>query len=596
MSFKDEQFIPKAPRNIALRPINKGMVRNIQSNALPPGSVLTAKNLIVGTQGPMRRPGMGVLAGDSTFLFPPIRGIIALTKTDGTQVSVVFDNRMVYVFTATGYTQYTWDYTVGTINASAASVSVSGIGTAWASGAELQAGDILITGSGATLDRIEIGAIGGNAALTLRSSLANAHTQTDYTIYRSLGANNPYMTVWTLVDNKLLFADSSRALYSFDGSDFDEYDASLTFIPSCVEFFKDRVWCGHIQIGAADHRQRITWSELIDHTAIDPTANYIDLDYQQGACQRLKGMGNLLIGYFEDAIYYGRQTNIKGDTLPYAFERIETGGIGLVGMNAVTPFLDGHFFVGQDNIYFLSNKGFERVGTSVVSETVDKTSSPWAIYAAVDTERQRVVFGFPEDGSDNMAKLWSFDYIAKAWSYDEIVCTCIAGRTSTDAVTWDGTDESWANVSYPSWDSARGGITKRFYIGKEGKIKELISSRTTDVDGGVIPIELVTPDFDDNLPDIKKTSTRVSIKIDRVLASDLVFRIYASTDRGRTWTAAQVGTIAAGDDEIFVNFLVSGSTIRYRITSDSDIGTYRIIEIVRRVKGRGLEIQLGPTD
>ena len=596
MGFKEEQFIPQAPSNIRLGPLVKGMVRNLPSNALPKGAVLTAKNLIIGPQGALRRGGLGNIAGGTAFHFPPIRGIIVLTKTDGTQASVAFDNRLVYVFTATGYTAYTWDYTTGTLNCDADSTTVSGIGTAWASGADLQAGDILLVGSTGFLDRIEIGSVDANGKVTLLSATDYAHTATSYAIHRSFGANNPYMVSWTLADNKLIFADSSRPLYSFDGDDFGDYNTALTFIPSCVEFFKGRIWCAHIQIGAADHRQRITWGETTTLANIDPETNFIDLDYQQGAAQRLMGMGNLLIAYFEDAVYYGRQTNIQGSTLPYAFERIETGGVGLVGMNAVTPFLDGHFFVGQDDIYFLSNKGFERIGTPIISETIDKCENPWAIYATVDTSRKTVVFGFPE-ASDNIVKLWSYDYIGKSWSYSEITCTCIVGQTSTDAVTWDGQGATtWDAATYPTWDAARGGTMKRFYVGKEGKIKELLDSATTDTDDGVIPMELETGDYDDNLPDTKKTTTRLSIKIDRVLAADLTFRVYFSNDRGRNWSTAQSTTISAGDDETFVNFLSSGSTIRFKITSDSNVAQYRIIEMVRRTRGRGLEVHLGPTD
>ena len=599
MGFKEDLFIPQSPKNFPIRPLNKGIIKHLPSNALPLGAFLNAKNVIIGTQGPLRRPGLQAVGGTTSFLFPPLRGILTLTSSDGTQTTIAFDEKLLYSFTALAYTAYTWDYDTGTVAISSGSASVAGTNNVWNTANKIQARDIFVVGSGGTLERIPIKSVGSTTALTLVSNAVNTHgAGASYTIHRAFKAINPYMVSHTRADNLVIFADSSRALYSFDGSTFEPYDAGLTFVPACVEFFQDRLFCGHIGISAADHRQRIAWSTVTDHTDIDPETNYLDLDYGQGDLRRLKGMGNLLIAYLEDAIYYGRQTNIAGNTLPFGFETIETGGVGLVGMNALCSHTNGHFFVGQDDIYFFSNKGLERIGTPIISETIEKSSNPWTIYATMDPVRKRLVIGFPESGSEEITKLWSFEYNAKAWSYDEVPCSCISGLSYVETTSWDSLDPTtWDDLTYPSWDSIRGSSFRKFFIGKAGRLWEFLNSSTTDnAAGGNIPIEIETADYDDNLPDIKKVTTKLSIKIDRVLESDLVFGISWSTDRGRTWSTVQNAIISSGDDEAFVNFLASGSTIRFKIKSDSNVEQYRIIELVRRTKGKGLEVHLGPSD
>lgn len=590
----EDLFIPAAPIDVPSRPLDKGIMRHVSSTMLEEGAVLTAKNFIVGSAGPLRRPGLAQVSGGATVYFPPVRGIVLMTLTSGTQQLLVFDERLLYLVGASSFTLKSWDYDTGTINCSAGSLTVSGIGTDFDdSNADLKVGDILKAGSGADLERIKIAAINGSLSITLEESMVNARTATAYDIYRSFKASNPYLVVWTVADNKIIFADSNRPLFAYDGSSFGDFDSSLTFAPSCVEFFNDRLWCGHIVNGSDDLRQRIIWSTTTDLTDFDVTGRYLDLSYQQGAVQRILGMGELLVAYFDDALYYGKTTNIAGDTLPVAFDRLETGGIGLVGQAAVTPFLDGHFFVGQDNIYFLSVKGFQPIGTPVVRQTIDVCENMWAVYAAVDARRDRVVFGFP-DISSEMTKLWSYNYKARAWSYDEVACNAIAGMSRAESVSWDSlSGYTWDSPPYTTWEEARSESRKKFYIGKSGKIFELDEDATTDESNVNIPIELITGDMDDGVPNQVKTTTRLSIKIDQTLSNDLTFTVYWSVDRGATWNNAGNCTISAGEDEGYVNFLATGSTLRIKLTSDSAVVPYRIMELVRRTRGRGLEVHLG---
>jgi hypothetical protein len=594
------------PRNIPLRPLNKGMIRNLPSNGLPEGAVWTAKNYIVGQRGPKRRPAFTLHGSGTLFNFPPIRNLLVLYQSNGSKQVVGVDRKLLYEVGQNSLTRHTWDWNTGTILASSGSVEVAGSGTLWTSAsAELQAGDVLHLSYGDSIaEMVEILSVDGSETLTLLTAPSNTHVSAAYAIHRGFKAINPYTLDWTVVDNKLVFADSTRPLFSYDGSTFGAYDSSFDWIPTGVTFFKDRLWCIRIQKGANDYRQRIVWSTTLDKTDFDITTRFVDLPYSGGYGSRLVGLGNLLIAYFEDAIYFGRPTNIAGDSLPLAFERIDTGGVGLVGGRAVVPWLDGHFFVGQDDIYYLSNSGFERIGTPVVEDTIRSTNELWGVYAAVDAARDRVVFGFPGDDGYQFTKLWSFNYKSKAWSYDEISCSMIAGAESSSTIEWDTLDtvltvNNWDTgfQLYESWDSIQAASGRRFYLGQGGKLNYLQEDSAT-TDTGNVPVSTVleTADFDDGMPDLKKTTTRLSVKIDTILSADLSFLVEVSNDRGRNWSSCGTLVIPSGDDEGYVNFLSTGSTIRFRLSSSSEVASYRIMELVRRTKGRGIELHLGPSD
>ncbi len=603
-------FRANAPVSLPIRPLSKGMIRNLPSNGLPEGAVYTAKNYIVGTRGPMRRPVYRNYLGGNLFNFPPVRHAIILYKTDGTKQVVGIDRKLLYEVGQSSFTRHTWDYDTGTALNTAGTSVVRGTSTNWTgTNVDLQVGDIMaLDPSAAKEELVEISGINSATTILLLNTTTTQHNSGNYAIYRAFKAVNPYILDWTVVDNKLVFADGARPLFSYDGATFGAYDAANTWKPFSVTFFKDRLWCLRILSGSNDYRQRIIWSTVTDHTSFNISTRFVDLPYSSGAGERILGMGNLLVVYLDDAIYIGRQTTIAGDTLPFSFERVDTGGIGLIAPRALCPWLDGHFFVGQDDIYFLSQSGFERIGAPVVEETIRACDAPWGIYAAADPERDRVVFGFPSQDGEQITKVWSFDYKAKAWSYDEIACSMLSGIESTSTIQWDTLDTAISQAGlavdwdtgmglYDSWDAIGSTTGRKFLLGQAGRIYELAgNSSSTDPGPSAVEAILETGDFDEGSPDQKKTHTRLSVKIDSVLSSDLSFLVSCSTDRGRTWTSCGTLSISSGDDEGYVTFLATGSTIRFRLVSTSSVPPYRIMEMVRRVKGRGVELHLGPSD
>ena len=133
---------------------------------------------------------------------------------------------------------------------------------------------------------------------------------------------------------------------------------------------------------------------------------------------------------------------------------------------------------------------------------------------------------------------------------------------------------------------------KWFYMGYADGLYYLGDSKRDD-NNERIPCGIETPDWDGGAPDIDKTFLRFGLKIDTVLDTNLVFVVQMSLNRGATWKSAGSLTIVAGNNEAFLSLLETGSTVRFKLSSRSDVMPYTIEEITVRVVGRGIEIDVG---
>jgi len=215
------------------------------------------------------------------------------------------------------------------------------------------------------------------------------------------------------------------------------------------------------------------------------------------------------------------------------------------------------------------------------------------VWVTPDPARERILFGFPTD-SENISKIWSYNYKAKAWSYDRISATMLVRSDYSSPETWGTTTGTWASAT-DLWNSSpqEEGVV---FFGYQDRVCRYQAGRATDVDGNPITAILTSKDFDLGAPDLKKTALRLSVKIDRTLSANLSFLVEVSADRGANYVNCGQLVIPAGDDENFKTFIVSGSTIRFRLTSSSEVTEYYIENIVARVKARSLEVHLGPND
>jgi len=348
------------------------------------------------------------------------------------------------------------------------------------------------------------------------------------------------------------------------------------------------------------NRQQIRWSSATDVTSF-AAADYLYLPYASGAIRKLLNIQHILIVYLGDAIFYGVPSNVAD--LPYTFSRLGTSGVGLTGPKSIVPYMNAHFFVGQDDIYFLDasmqfDRERNRIGTPVVRETIEQCSDLTKVYACLDTLNSRLLFGFPRDGN-TIERIWSFDYKAKSWSYDEVDATFLASPQINLGLAWTDlpgilSADTWTGLGtdFATW-GALAGVTSqsRVYAGQSGYIFQYSDNGATD-NGVAIPTEIESGDIDLDLPSADKTWLRLSVKLEARPSAALAFAVETSMDGGNTWTSQGTLSIAATKREGFLDMTATGSAMRYRLTSSSNVQSYVVTEVVWRVIKRGPESEV----
>jgi hypothetical protein len=457
------------------------------------------------------------------------------------------------------------------------------------------------------LDSDEVTLNAGTTGVTLKISIDGAEVSkllyvdglvlisggVDYSIRRRFTITGGKLLDTTVCDNKLVVTDYCRPLYSYDGSTFGIYDTDVTYIPGCVVFFADRLWIGNTIESGLYYKQRIRWSSATDHTTFG-ASDYYDLPYGPGELVRLLPLGPLLIAYFKDAIFIGQQTN--NPNLPYAFPtKVDTGGIGLVGPRAVTSAPNGHYFVGQDDVYFLSNNGLKAMDCPVKEEMIGKCETPSGIWVTQDPKNSRILFGVPSSG-DQIDKIWSFNTTTGAWAYDDIPATSLSnpllelGLTIADldsiAATVADLDTYFATIG----DMESTDRVRKVFVTSSGYIYTYSDSGTEDPFGRV-GVLIETGDIDLDAADVDKTALKVSLKLSERPSADLDFTVTGSVDGGYTWYPLNHLLIPSDKREGKVDFSLTGSVVRFRFVESSIVGPWEISEAVVRIAGRGEEYE-----
>lgn len=684
-------FVPKAPRDIVIRPLTKGIVRDVAPQELPTGGFWDLSNLIVHRDGLHRRGGFSQVAGGDTIptLDQPATDLTIHMKDDGTFESILFGKRFVYkVNFSGGFTQQKWTYTpAGTgyfvqdgsglwwlvdegedftsaspaltprdvlvvdaspdeyydvlaINNGSCQVEATGpssgvtpfeSGTAAGGGnnhgtygdyIQLESGHsaevndyVLVESQVRQITAIQdtdyATVSGGDWGTVPQNgdsySLYDSDPTVTYTIERALkgSIHHPpiavnYYGIGSSKGYTVLADASERGLLSYDDADgFGLYGETTTTMSNiqCIEFFDDRLWVGGFVEGAVTYPYRIRWTTKSDKTDF-PAGQYLDLPYTNSTLVRLLGNGSILVAYFEDAIFVGYPSQIFGQ--PYHFERLETAKTGLVGSMAVSRWTDGHFFVGDDDIYFLgANLSLQTIGSPVVRATIQNCKNKYAIRISPDPLNERIIFGFPEGAGTQISKVWSFEYKTGAWSYSPISTSLVSATRFTTTVTWDDLSSyTWGTLpsTYPTWasmDPAVGPL--QFFTILEGGLYQQNDSYNTDEwSGDPVHATIESGDMDLDMPGHNKVFTRLSMKINEPRQEGLnpvKFNVLLSTDRGKTWKSLPRGIIIdTGEDEGKVDFRVTGSIVRFKLSETSlSTDTYTISEIVMRGRPLGPE-------
>lgn len=589
-------FVPNDPVNLTLRPLNKGMMLHLPADALPVGAVVSAKNVRVEPQGITRRDGYISYAASTAVPTGsrPLYHFVPAWKTDGTQFNALLTKRYLYNVGIATFTPYYWVHSTGKVKTSSG-VHLKGQGaTAWTLPTNyIRVGDRVIISTASA----GVSVINSATSITLDASVATFGTSTAYHIKRVLNHDDDWSYDATVINNQVVISDRTRPLYQFNGTSFSNYMVSA-YRPGCVVFYKDRLFIGNtvesISPGmTSQYRQRLRWTGVTGTPRSFAATDYLDLPYTPGLLSRLVPLGNIIVAYFEDAIFYGVPTN--NPDLPYAFHRIETPGVGLAGPHAVCGAMGGHFFVGQDSIYYLGSdprSGPEDIGIPVVEETIATCGNLKRIYAAVDPVRHRAVFGFPTTG-DSISRIWSFDLRSKAWSFEDVTGDMIAnpllvlGLTIDDLTgTIDGLD-----TTYPTIDSmAAVGGTNDLFVGQNGTLYKATRGAASD-EWSTPPVEVITPDVDAGSPGVDKTFLEMLVRLNTAPSTALTFVVSGSDNGGDTWTSLGTMTIAATEREGRLTFAITGNVVRFRLVSTTAAEPYTITAVQWRLKGRGKAVE-----
>jgi hypothetical protein len=614
-------YRPGDPKNMPLRPLDGGMVLNRPSQTLSGRQCVDAKNYIISEERPKRRPEYepygSYETGYETFLYTEYRHIDLFTFwTSNTEA----EEQELLLITAGplfrvglgGMIEIPWTYETGTIDVSG--TTVTGNGTDF-TGEDVYPGDLVRCGGA----EARIHEIFSATELSLEEATLSDGSSLNYSIQRSFNSDSAYLADWQVHDNEVIFTDYNAPLCVYDHSaasgsqlsmfiDNDAYridsgSGPEDFIARSLTVFNDRLFVGNL-IEATDgaRRQRIRWSSATNIRDFSESTAYIDLPYTQGSIVRLIPLENMLVVYMTDAIYVGTPAN--NPYLPVVFQRVETGNIGLVGMKAITRFLNGHFFVGQDDIYIMTSRGPERIGAPIIGRTIKESGFRERLYVAPDVENDRVVFGFNK-GHELMTELWAFNYKTQAWSYDIFDTYMISNPLLSFTLTWNAlAGFTWSETNsigeaFPTWDAMGAKETyMKLFVESGGAVRQL--SDNSEYDRAIVagaaesqPIEAVyeTGDFDFEEPDQIKTFLRLGMKVDFSAApsDNVVFVVQGSHNRGRSWKSLGSLIIRTNYDEGYVNFLISSSHVRFRITTTAQTAPFVISEIVLKARRRGSE-------
>jgi len=607
-----DYIIPKSPQTVVEWPLDKGMMRHVPATQLPKGAFTYLGNYMCSKGGLVRRPGL-VAASSGVCNYPPLQDVVTIWAGATLKV-LVFDQKFIYRLGATSMTGTydTFASTVGTGASTSSTVTFNG-GALNVQTKDIKAGDEFYWSSGLLSVRREIKTLASNLVTVKGGALGYTLTGKSFVIRRAFAASNPTLVDYALIPGgKILFSDGSRRLRQYDANadTFAVFSAgtSCNFVPTCVTTHKDRVWCGNIGTPGpynptSVNKQRILWSQVLDKTNFGVAqSQYVDEPYLPGACKRILTLGQLLVAYFDDAVYIGQPTNYSGNTLPYSFLRLDTGGVGLAGMKGVCAWLDGHFFIGDDDIYYLgANLQLERIGTPIARDYVRYQSNRWACYAVPDPINTRILFAIP-DSSGSFSKILSYDYIAKAWSIDEVTTLSFLSRKALVlSTTWDSVltvaPYTWNTGMgvYASWDqiSQGTGYAPPVYAGYTSKVLYYEQNAKNDLGSVPIAVTMITGSRKEELPGNLKTWLEFRVKLDRVVSTDLIFTIEGSKDGGTTWTTltSRGLTVKSGYDEGQAQFRYTNDVAMFRLRGNTVVEQYAVESFTVSFSDRGKRIR-----
>lgn len=440
----------RAKKTVALRPFNKGIVRNVSSTLTPIGAVFDASGFLATTSGLTRRGGLQVLDTIDPPSVTRYDYINSFINDDGSKTTYAIADGKFYELAGSTLIERPCEYktaddlpNVSSISASAGTTLVTGVLTTFLTQG-IQTGDILIVDPSGTPLYYTVDQISSDLSLTvLEQIVAAIPASTEFIIERTLYPAPEWQITVERIDRILYICTGARPLMGYDVDNPDRVhpiDTDRPFIPKTILVFNDRLWCGNIFIPESMatptpsrwYTNRMSWSQILPEAGytptitgvvdIDPLRHFNDLVAIGGEISGLATLGAYLAVFFEFGVHYGRQTQVPGDVLPLGFDVISTGKRGVLQPGALAVSKNGIYFVSTDDVYFLG----ENLLVETVSDEVQAVlfrseilNTRYKIENLGETNGIIIGCGYNEDSYD---EFWAFNLDNKSWTRFYYAC------------------------------------------------------------------------------------------------------------------------------------------------------------------------------
>ena len=343
---------------------------------------------------------------------------------------------------------------------------------------------------------------------------------------------------------------------------------------------------------------RIRWTQPYDKTVIEDTAFYDFNEYGDEIIEIVPFMDTIWV-FMRNCVYIGRIAGIPN--LPYVFTKLPTAGVGIASRRAVSVIDNNIIFIGKDDVYrYSTDEGLVRIGTKIFNYLkLDQSNNMGKSAIAHIPERQTVAVLFRSDkDSTPLGQLWAYNLITNAWSIllDEVGGIAYAGFTKS--LVYDSTTETYDDVVGITYNDIVDEIFDRGLVIFRGSgIFAYYNQKTrANIDSIFDDTQVLeTGDLSFGLPNVEKIATRLSISLadtyeNAVDGLPLEFSLHVSNDRGQSWKNCGTLRIPIGKNEGKVDFRATGSTLRFRLSTNRVNTPYTIIEYALRVRTRGIEV------
>ena len=565
--------------SVPIRPL-QGIYQNTPQNMLPPGGFTNIDGFISSTEGLVRRAGLTELQ----ITFPDItRWDLLSSFIDDSGVKITYglgDGKFFYL-AGSGFVEIPNYY--------------PSIGADLASVITVTAGNRAITGSTETLwltnsgvvpgDQLEVGGefftvskINSETELIVEEVPQTDYTDATYKIHRLLKPATEWALQTARLDRYVYIVTGRNTVFVFD---IDDYSLILTywekasqkgitlesnpnqrnFIPKTMEVYRDRVWLGNIKSDETGrlYSTRISWTPILNPLDFRVERYYVDLIGMGGEISCLRILGNLLIVYLEFGLQFGRDTSVPGDTLPLAFDDIESSNRGVLQPDAVASTMDGHYYVSTDNVYYLTQDlNITAIGDPVspLMFTPDNLNTR---YKAINfTDISGIMIGSStQDGAfDN---IWVYNYLTKQWTRFGITADTLNLLAIGSSLTFQdyGDDQIFsADPSAPcnsgTWDTTRDPATQ-FYTNIDVQVDDV--SNGYDAVATAIGTAVPLYDYDDTVVGSRTISaesyTDCQLTFQGTSAISLNNKIY-TTNGNRIYMFDYTTTIDLGEGPVTI--------------------------------------------